>query len=169
MCIRDRYVHFSSFPGRLIFPPFSGPFLYHTLSPWSFPSFRTEKKDPLGSFEHVEQAASGHLFEFLQGAACTPLAHTCPLRSAKSHAQVAAFCGLMKGRENPLFCDTGFRQPKKRTLSGPFFLYFFRQVSSPSSTSSTRVLPAGKSPRRMDFAISVSALLCRYRFKGRAP
>ncbi len=58
---------------------------------------------------------------------------------------------------------------KKRTLSGPFFLYFFRQVSSPSSTSSTRVLPAGKSPRRMDLAISVSALLCRYLFKGRAP
>ena len=42
--------------------------------------------------KRVEKVASGHFFQFLQRSACTPLAYTCPLRSAKSRAQVAAFC-----------------------------------------------------------------------------
>ena len=42
-------------------------------------------------------------------------------------------------------------------------------TSRPSSTSSTSVLPAARSPLRIRLAISVSAALCRYRFSGRAP
>ena len=51
---------------------------------------------------------------------------------------------------------------RKHRFRGAFAaLYFLRQVSSPFSASSTSVLPAGRSPRRISFAISVSAALWR--------
>ena len=64
---------------------------------------QTKKPPAKGGFERVEKVASGHFFEFLQGSACTPLAHTCPLRGAKIDAQVAVFCKLIKGRANGFF------------------------------------------------------------------
>ncbi len=54
------------------------------------------------------KSGKSHFFEFLQGAMCTPLAHTCPLRSAKSHAQVAAFCELIKSRTKAFLHHDGF-------------------------------------------------------------
>ena len=54
------------------------------------------RKIPAGVLHR--NSGQSHCFEFLQGSACTPLAYTGPLISAKSHAQVAAFCGLVKNK-----------------------------------------------------------------------
>src|SRR5699024_2996923 len=68
--------------------------------------------------------------EFLQGPACTPLAYTCPLRSAKSHAQVAAFCEFMKVRAtSPLARSSTIntfqsRNPPKAAPLGDFFIVY---------------------------------------------
>ncbi len=52
--------------------------------------------------ERVEKVSEVTFFEFL-GAVCTPLAHPCPLIGAKSHAQVAAFCGFIGVGRTTLF------------------------------------------------------------------
>ncbi len=44
-----------------------------------------------------------------------------------------------------------------------------RHTSAPFSSSTTRVSPARTLPCRIVRAMSVSALLCRYRLSGRAP
>ena len=61
-------------------------------------------------FRACRQSGKSHFAELLQGAACTPLAHTCPLIGAKSCAQVAAFCGLIGVGRKSLLHNRVFRQ-----------------------------------------------------------